>query len=75
MAQRDRIVFEFGQVRCAPARSSESLPRAISSQIDGVVATTFVSDAASKIVSYVIRSVCGTTARLPHARTRRWLSC
>jgi len=43
------------------------LPRSISSQIDGVVATTFVSDAASKIVSTVIDSTFGTSARLPYA--------
>ena len=42
-------------------------PRSTSSIIAGVQATTFVSEAASKIVSSVIGSTAGTTARLPKA--------
>jgi hypothetical protein len=44
-----------------------SLPRSISIITLVVVATTFVSDARSKIVSIDIASTVGTSARLPNA--------
>ena len=44
---------------------SRNLPSSNSFMSDGVVATTLVSEAQSKIVSTVIASSFGTIARLP----------
>ena len=57
--------FAKSGMNAATGSVSRTFPSSTSIITAGVVATTFVSDATSKIVSSVIGSRAGTTARSP----------